>query len=72
MQFIDILQDLQTNFDSLIGLMNKTSQTELFLMAVSSYWNFVWSTPFQMVLTKWGFCFSFNLMPLSQLLFLDR
>jgi hypothetical protein len=57
---------------SLLDLLNSSDQIEWFTSSVTGLWKSKWSLPFQMILTRWGICFSFNLTPLPELLHLDR
>jgi hypothetical protein len=52
--------------------LGSTSQTEWLLGSVQGDWRSKWNTPMQIILTKWGFCFSFNLMPLVELLRVEK
>jgi Amiloride-sensitive sodium channel len=68
-EFSDILLN-QTL--SVIDQLNKTRQFEFLFETALASLKYRWYPPFQVILTKWGFCFSFNLMPLSELLNLNK
>jgi hypothetical protein len=76
LQFTDFLQTQSVVRNdsrlSYIELLNSTSQIEWLLGSVLGDWKNKWNTPMQMILTKWGFCFSFNLMPLVELLRVEK
>jgi hypothetical protein len=75
LQFADFLQSLLNQSDyrlPSVEYFNKTTQTESMQSAVFGMWKNKWYTPFQTILTKWGFCFSFNLMPLEKLFRLEK
>jgi Amiloride-sensitive sodium channel len=64
--------------------LNQSDRSELFLDHVDSNqqimwvkwiyatWRHYWEVPCQMILTKWGFCFSFNLLPLTELINMEK
>jgi Amiloride-sensitive sodium channel len=76
LQFTDFLQSQSVvNNDSRFSItdyLNSTTQTKWLFDSVFGDWKFTWSTPMQMILTKWGFCFSFNLMPLVDVLRFEK
>jgi Amiloride-sensitive sodium channel len=53
-------------------MFNSSNHIDWFTSTATGAWKNTWSLPFQMILTKWGICFSFNLTPLSEILHLDR
>jgi hypothetical protein len=75
LQYINAYQTVQGQNHarlSTIELLNSSLQQEWFLATVRGHWKVSWSPTFQMILTKWGFCFSFNLMPLDELFDLEK
>lgn len=70
MQYFDQSQSNQEK--SIFHLINSSNHAQRFQKSVNGVWKDKWSLPFQMMLTKWGFCFSFNLMPLSELINIDK
>lgn len=73
LRFVDELQRrLNYSGDDIIDRLNRTQQQDWLFWIVDGEWPTGWSLPFQMILTQWGFCFSFNLMPLHELLDLGR
>lgn len=67
-EFSEILQNFTDTESNIIKLLNSTAQVESLLWVFWASWRVLYSTPFQMILTKWGFCFSFNMMPLPNLI----
>lgn len=57
---------------STFDYLNATAQLEWFTDAFWGSWRFNYLLPFQMILTRWGFCFAFNMVPIENLLHLDR
>jgi hypothetical protein len=72
LRFSELLQYQNESNLSIIDYLNSTEQTAWVLSVVTGYWKAFWNTPLQMILTKWGFCFSFNLMPLPELFNLEK
>jgi Amiloride-sensitive sodium channel len=68
-EFSDILYN-QTL--SVIDQLNQTRQFEFLSETAFATLKYRWNAPLQVILTKWGFCYSFNLMPLSELLNLNK
>jgi hypothetical protein len=71
LHFVDFIQNQSAGAKSELtafDILNRTKQVEWLVKNVRGSFGNIWSVPFQLVLTKWGFCFSFNLMPLSDLL----
>jgi hypothetical protein len=74
-EFVDFLQTSGNKSDpkpSVLEFLNSTDQVEWFLSNLNGAWAGFWMAPFQLILTKWGFCFTFNLSPLAGFLQADR
>jgi hypothetical protein len=70
LHFSESLQSELSNLhqsDQFFEFLNVTQQ-KIFMATMWGGWRFQWKVPVQTILTKWGFCFSFNLMPLDELL----
>jgi hypothetical protein len=70
LHFVDFIRNQSAGAEpelTVFEILNSTKQVEWLVKNVRGSFGHIWSVPFQLVLTKWGFCFSFNLMPLSDL-----
>lgn len=61
-------QNISISNENLIATMNNNSQYLWFLYRVQSYWRNSIEAPYWYVLTKWGYCFTFNLLEDAKLL----
>jgi hypothetical protein len=74
LHFIEFIQSQlnQSNQTELVfDYINSTLQT-VWVKRIESSWRIYWEVPCQMILTKWGFCFSFNLLPLMELINMEK
>lgn len=72
-QALDLLYDqnfLPSNFStkSLVKTLEKYSQDYSFINDNQILWNGAYGVPLSRILTKWGLCFNFNLLPFESLL----
>lgn len=62
----------QNRSESISTLLDRSRNTKHFMSMVAGYWKRNWSPKFQTILTKWGFCYSFNMLPLPDLIHLEK
>jgi hypothetical protein len=67
---MNLLHDLSNQ--SILQLLDCPNQTEWYEDMFEGTWRSRIKSPYTPILTKWGYCFTFNMLPPSKLLHLDR
>jgi hypothetical protein len=60
--------NLKQSHGKFLDTLKKSTQRDWFWKSIAKVWKQNFSPLFSEVLTKWGICFNFNLMPADELL----
>jgi hypothetical protein len=63
-----LMHFIESQSGPMIESLNSSTQSLWMKSTFWGYWKFFFSTSFQGILTTWGFCFTFNMMKIPELL----